>query len=782
MEQLTASKYRYDLDGLRGLAIAFVVIFHVFVGRVSGGVDVFLLLSGYFFLGAQLRYAVRETADPNPLWPLWRTIRRLVPSLALTVGATAAAVYFLTPELRNLNLARQFEAAMGYFLNWEIAAQGAAYSAAQSQVSPLQHLWSMAVQGQFYLFAITLGSVVAWWARRRRRYAKSVSPARLAGPLLILLTAASFGYAWYLSMNDQLLNYYSTFSRFWELCLGAVLALYASRVSLPAQLRAACGIVGVLMVLSTGLLFDGATLFPGPATLYPIGGAVLVVLSGGAGVRWLASPWMRWLGRIAYPLYLWHWPLLIISTVYLNLHNPTLVLGVCVIAASVILAELTHRCVEEPLKQHGKRPVAGERRCATALQQVRVNMAARGRAFGGLVVALVVISTLYVPLLWRAEVAALADVRLDPVRYPGVAATSMSRVPAAEPMPDPYLLADLVSPAWSDGCMSLLHDDPKKLAVDFADSDCIYGDRQAETLMVMVGGSHAEQWMAPLDKLGKQHGFKIIPLVRQGCPAFVEEKDRVFSEDCKQFNQVMIKRLEKLNPDLVFSTATRPLLEAGRFLDEVPKSYVTLWDYLAQRNIAFVGVRDNPWFLNPDGTGQMVSQCFAETGDISQCGRLKEHVYAPVNPAAKYQKRPDFVAVDTADWFCPVDTCPPVIGNIYVYRDGNHMGDDFALTLAPLLWEQMRPVVELVKHNTRVTTPHSMAPSSAPSAPPSTTSSSSSSTTAQPTPASPSVVATSSPQPTPVQSYSLPEWDREALPNKENQWVLRHHPRLEPPH
>ena len=121
MEQLNVSKYRYDLDGLRGLAIAFVVIFHVFVGKVSGGVDVFLLLSGYFFLGAQLRYAVRENANLNPWWPLWRTIRRLVPALVLVLGATTLAVAYLTPELRNLNLANQLEASLGYYQNWELA-------------------------------------------------------------------------------------------------------------------------------------------------------------------------------------------------------------------------------------------------------------------------------------------------------------------------------------------------------------------------------------------------------------------------------------------------------------------------------------------------------------------------------------------------------------------------------------------------------------------------------------------------------------------------------------
>ena len=161
MEQLNASKYRYDLDGLRGIAIAFVVLFHVFVGRVSGGVDVFLLLSGYFFLGAQLRYATREGANLNPWWPFWRTLRRLVPVLVVVLGATVLTVALITPELRNLNLASQVWACLGYYQNWMLASQGASYGAASNKVSPLQHLWSMAVQGQFSIFAILLATVVA---------------------------------------------------------------------------------------------------------------------------------------------------------------------------------------------------------------------------------------------------------------------------------------------------------------------------------------------------------------------------------------------------------------------------------------------------------------------------------------------------------------------------------------------------------------------------------------------------------------------------------------------
>ena len=129
------SAYRVDIDGLRGYAIGLVVLFHVFVGRVSGGVDVFLLLSGYFFLGGQLRYAMRPNPSLNPWWPLWRTIRRLVPALVVVILSVFVAVHYLTPELMSDELAAQFTASMLYYQNWELMGQ-AAESAACTMSSP----------------------------------------------------------------------------------------------------------------------------------------------------------------------------------------------------------------------------------------------------------------------------------------------------------------------------------------------------------------------------------------------------------------------------------------------------------------------------------------------------------------------------------------------------------------------------------------------------------------------------------------------------------------------
>ena len=109
--------------------------------------------------------------------------------LVVVLGATVLTVALITPELRNLNLASQVWACLGYYQNWMLASQGASYGAASNKVSPLQHLWSMAVQGQFYIFAILLATVVAIFARRLIAAGKTASPRRLAGPTLLLVTS-----------------------------------------------------------------------------------------------------------------------------------------------------------------------------------------------------------------------------------------------------------------------------------------------------------------------------------------------------------------------------------------------------------------------------------------------------------------------------------------------------------------------------------------------------------------------------------------------------------------
>lgn len=177
---------------------------------------------------------------------------------------------------------------------------------------------------------------------------------------------------------------------------------------------------------------------------------------------------------------------------------------------------------------------------------------------------------------------------------------------------------------------------------------------------------------------------------------YKEEKDDVFSEECTTFNQKVIERITEDRPDLVISNSTRPLLEKGHTRDEVPQSYPTFWEFLKKEKIPFIGLRDNPWFVLAEGEGWMVSQCVENGGSIEECGLPRSHVYADTDPSQKFFTADSMLSVDTADWFCPDDFCPAVIGNIYIYRDGNHISDAYALSLVPLLWAQISTFVSKI--------------------------------------------------------------------------------------
>ncbi|MGD7003056.1 acyltransferase family protein [Corynebacterium halotolerans] len=681
--------YRYDLDGLRGIAIAFVVIFHVFVGRVSGGVDVFLLLSGFFFLGSQVRYASRPEADLNPWWPIWRTLRRLAPTLAVVLAAITVCVLVFTPQLRSGELVAQLAASLLYFQNWELASQAADYEAASVDVSPLQHLWSMSVQGQFYLLAIALALGLA--AVFRSRDLPVANLKRLIGPILIVLTIVSFCYAWWLQGQNQSLNYYSTFARLWEMTLGGVLAIYLQHFRLPRVLSSIGALIGLAMVLTTGVIFDGALDFPGPAALYPLGGAVLVILGGGPVARVLASKFMRWLGDIAYPLYLWHWPLLILVTVDLNQESPSRGVGLVVVAASIVLADLTHRFVEKPLQQQRKRPLAGDQPVQTAVEGLRQDSPARLRAGGGVLVGVLVAGMFALGPIYDYSRQMAVEYELDPQLYPGVRALSGAAVPDVEYAPDPDVISEVYPPVGEDGCMAFSQDEADHFpAAGWEGQPCVYGDPAAETTVFLVGGSHAEQWSGALDEIGRQQGFTLIPLLRQGCPLYIDEPAEEFSRDCLDWNRNAMARIIEADPDLVISTTTRPSGPNFSGPDVVPAHYLGVWDELERHQIPFLGLRDNPWGFDQEREPRNRTSCVVAGEDPVTCGSTRPEVYAPVDPAAAILSgRPGMRAVDTADWFCGPEVCPAVIGNIYVYRDRDHLSTAYVSTLIPMLGDEV---------------------------------------------------------------------------------------------
>lgn len=694
-------RYRYDLDGLRGIAIALVVLYHVFIGRVSGGVDVFLLLSGYFFLGSQLRYAARPNASLNPWWPIWRTLRRLVPSLVLVIGVSYVLVRVFTPKLMNTELTKQITATVFYYQNWELARQNADYAAASATTSPLQHMWSMAVQGQFYLMGIFFALGLAAFMRLRPKKSglkaqRFPSVNSIAGPILLVITVASFAYASRDGLYGTPENYYSTWSRAWELTLGAVLVIYGSRLKMPQHLSNVATALGLAALAGTGMLIADSLAFPGPLSLLPIGGAVLIIIgSGGSFSRVLTVRPSRWLGDIAYPLYLWHWPLLIISTAALGYETPPWWLGAIIIAVSLGLADVTHRFVEKPLRQHRKRPLADDLPVHRGLADLRTRTGAL-RGVGGVVVAACTVALVAVQPLWQRSLQEANQEILDPQLYPG-ATTFVENITPPENVeikPDPILARGIQPPVADNWCF-IPEQEPSDYFIETQKdgvTPCVFGDVNSDVEVYLVGGSHAEQYSSALDHLGREMGFKLVPLTRVGCPIELGDELSV-KPSCAEWSKEVVKRIIDADPALVVSNSTRPGQALGHGPDAVPPGYQAFWDELAKHDIPFLGFRDNPWGFDEHGNGRQFDECYVATQDSLGCGIRFEEVYAPYDPGAEVLSQyKNMLAVDTSKWFCDANgDCPVIIGNIMVYRDMHHFTTAFADSAIPLIREAITP-------------------------------------------------------------------------------------------
>ncbi|MHA7686383.1 acyltransferase family protein [Corynebacterium evansiae] len=726
-----SSTMRYDIEGLRGLAIGLVVIFHVFVGKVSSGVDVFLLLGGIFFFGSQLRNA-QNSKGLTFIQSLIRIIRRLFPLLAVVVASVLAASLLLMNRLVHVQMAKDAVASLGYYINWQLAYSGREYTSVRTTVSPFQHLWSMSAQLQIYVASLV---VVTLLALIFRKYAR---PA-----LLVVLTAAtvlSFAYATYFHFEDQTINYYSTLSRFWEIGLGGLLGMLLLRRDangnpvlrpLGRWTRTVMGIVGLGMIISTGLFLDGADQFPGPWTLIPLGGALLVVLSGHSGepvgvTRLLLTRPFQFLGRISYALYVWHWPILVLCVYYFNVPKVSPALGAAVIAASVVLAWLSNKLIERPLRQ-GKKP---ERNWVLLSPKYWAkSLSAWPKAVYAVLILVLAGSVVASPkyLQHREDVNSeqLWDLAADRSIYPG-AASFLVNAPVPENMPIVPPLEDfhaLLPQTQPDGCQIGFDSDALILTKNFnrSDEECAYGDVNSDKTIYVIGGSHSEHYIPALDIVGRNRHVKMIPLLKMGCPVNAKIT-RVNGEEypsCLSWSEKVVDYIKENPPtEGIFMTGTRPTSIGGAGPEQVPQEYKDLVQSFTDQGIHSWLMRDNPWQTTDKGAPRDMRACVAEMmegkqGEVAknedfpglanpgrpnfdevlainaECGQSIWDSLLPVDPSIEAYKGMDVTLMDLTAAICREDWCPSIIGNMAVYRDAHHFNNIFAETLAPEIEAQM---------------------------------------------------------------------------------------------
>jgi peptidoglycan/LPS O-acetylase OafA/YrhL len=335
------SSYRGDIDGLRGLAVLAVVGFHAFPSNVRGGfvgVDMFFVISGYLIT----RIIVQDLDGGSFSFRefYYRRIRRLFPALLLVLAASYALGWFhlLAPEFEQFGShVAAGSAFSSNFLSWHEAG----YFDNAEKTKPLLHLWSLGIEEQFYIF----WPLLLWLAWKFRLRFIGIAAAVAASSFVLNII--------YVHHDDPTAAFYSPAARFWELMLGAILAsAHASRFVDRVPFRNSLSIFGIASIVVLILVLDRTTNFPGWWALVPAIGAVLII---GAGEQaWfnrvaLSHPALVFVGLISYPLYLWHWPLLSFSRI-MEGQTPSLIVRSSTVLISFVLAYLTYRLVERPIR------------------------------------------------------------------------------------------------------------------------------------------------------------------------------------------------------------------------------------------------------------------------------------------------------------------------------------------------------------------------------------------------------------------------------------------------
>ncbi len=509
------------------------------------------------------------------------------PCLVLATTLLAAELILSPLDLRRI--ADEGLAASLSLANMRFAIDATDYFA-PIDASPMLHYWSLAVEEQFYLLWPILLLVVARLARPRLAMT-TLAAVVLAGSFVLSFAMTDIAGAW---------AYYSLPTRAWQLAAGGLLALGAPRLArAPRPVSAATGWLGAGLLAASLVAIGPTTAYPGLAALLPTLGAAALIASGGVvgspGWVVLARTPLRWLGRISYSLYLWHWPILVLGPVALGLTvaeggpaGDDLAVRVGLALFAVALAAATWALVEEPFR-HGRLVPRGR---------------GRGLAMAGTAALVLVIGSTAIGVIGDREVAAAAALEAtasspddatsptavdDPTAPPSSqgsedgsptpstpgrtavsapssgAATQPSAAPSPVPRIDGALPRDLKpslatvrtddDPLRADGCgLSLAGSNPPA---------CVYGDKNGTVTVALVGDSHAAHWFPAVELLARQRGWRLVPLTKFSC-VFVDMRiwsprlRREYTE-CETWRERVVDRLVELRPDLVIVATDQEL-------------------------------------------------------------------------------------------------------------------------------------------------------------------------------------------------------------------------------
>jgi len=639
--------FRADIEGLRAVAVLLVVAFHARAGVPGGyvGVDVFLVVSGFLIT----RLLVRELEDTGAISLRGfyaRRARRLLPLACLVLVATAIGSSVLLPPLDRAGIAADIRAAALYFANWNFASSATEYMA-DVQASPVLHYWSLGVEEQYYLvWPLLLVAVARVAGPARARQLRWVAIAIAAVGALSLASSVAT------TTTSGPWAYFGLHTRAWEMAIGGGLAL-VDLDRLSTRRAAVVGVLGLALVVGSALMIDEATAFPGVAALAPCLGAAGVLASNGRGAsRLLGHPVPRYLGRVSYAWYLWHWPCLILGAGRLSV--PT------ALAVSFVLAVASHHLVEQPLRS----------------SRWLVAVPARSLALGALLTLASVLAGTSLPLIGALT---------------------------GEPELMTAYAARIDQPRGLGGCYAGFDGTT-------APEDCTFGDRSARRAVALIGDSHAHAWFPAVERWAKARGVRLHVWTKLACPitdvAVWHREGRRPYAACTAWRANVLLRLRALDGlELVIVGRSHwysALLEIDGTRAAEPDSEPR-WRAGMERTLAELAPLARRIVLLravPRAPHDVPSCISGEPAEVHAC----DFHHDPATWNDRHIERAEAAAaaavpgvrfVDLTREICPADPCTVYAPDGAIkFRDHHHLAASFAASLATALGAKLDAALE----------------------------------------------------------------------------------------
>ena len=656
--------FRKDIQGLRGIAVLLVVIYHTGIALPGGyiGVDIFFVISG--FVITQLLMREVDTTGKISLTGFYeRRIRRILPAVAFAIiGTLLLSVFALSPFGEQQQVAQTSRASTLFAANFYFYLQDSYWALAEN---PFRHLWSLAVEEQFYIF---FPALLLTLNRLKIRI-----NSRLSVAILIAISVVSFVISYFLSLGEQILPkpelfaFFGTPWRIWEFLVGSLIALIPNvkksllAASLPVSISA------VIAIAWSSLMFDSYTPFPGSAALIPVVATAALIQFGTNNhflTKLISVRPLTAIGDISYSWYLWHWPLIVFAKRVFPGSDVVAPIGAALL--SIPIAVLSLRKIENPIRRNPR--IRGKR----VLQLGAV--------------------CLLSPFLFSFATQKLGDT--------GLGLTELRN-------------DNQIRTSWSDArnCQiesTIIKEQKECTSTTFAVSD---------KTMMLVGDSAASVFSDAISVVARQEGYDFATYYANGCP--ISYLPMNYRPDCAPNFAVVQKKISDLDPDILVIANMSDLYVDGSGLGAVIRNFdgraardryeglefwIENWRLLLNSNLStrkVLVVQQSPLsamrepillqkFINTMREPLLLQKLFDELVSLDNSDTRNMIVAAE---AELFKNNKNIAVFDPATVLCDDKNCRQTLNGDALYYDGRHLTVKGSLLMVDEITKALQPLL-----------------------------------------------------------------------------------------